>query len=241
MDEITNVMLAQIKDIEERDEGQILAELAGETIDEYIYEIKDKKGKRTVKLSWIGTREMARNRGNITLSDPIIQDSDGYLRVVVRANDLKRNFSVFGGCHQPKQMKVKIFDDQGKELGHQMQDDPYYFSKALSKAQRNVMQSVIPASFMARMIDRFLVMEGKAPLKQLPKPKVEKPRVAQGLTAVTESDVPDLHSLELIAYNRWHIQPAELYRQLGYDSKLECNEPPWACFIKLQALYEKGV
>ncbi len=239
MDEVTSIMLNQIKEIDQRDEQQILAELAGETIDEYIYEIFDKKTKkRTVKLSWIGTREMGRAKGNIALSNPIINDNDGYIRIVVRGTDLKRNFSVFGGCHQPKQQKVKIYDESGTEIGSQLQDDPHYFTKALSKAQRNVIQAVIPANFMARMVDRFLVMTGKEPLKQLPKPKNERPRLAKDLPDLKPEDISDLSTLERTAFNRWHIQPAEVYRALGYSKRIDCNEPAWECYLKLKAVYE---
>lgn len=241
MDEATNIMLNQIKEIDERDEQQILAELAGETLEDFIYEIPAQKGrKRTVKLSWAGTREMARAKGNIALSDPIIEDSDGYVRVVVRATDLKRNFSVFGGCHQLKQQKVKIYDSDGNEAGYQVQNDPHYFSKALSKAQRNVIQSIIPAGFMARVIDRFLLASGKRPLKQLPKPKVDKPRVATNLPEVLPEDVTTLHMLETMAFNRWHIQPAEMYKQLGCKNKSDCTQPPWECFLTLKSVYEEG-
>ena len=237
MDEVTNLMINQIKEISERDEGQILAELAGETVDEYIYEIRDKKTKkRTVKLSWVGTREMGRAKGNIALSDPIIEDSDGYIRVVVRATDLKRNFSVFGGCHQPKKQKVKTYSESGDYLGFQEEDDPHYFCKALSKAQRNVIQSVIPASFMARMIDRFLVLSGKEPLKQLPKPKDSKPRVNASVTEPTE--LKSFFELEKFAFDRWHIQPDQLYKELGYNSKIDCAEPPFECYLKLKELME---
>jgi len=176
MNDITTLMLKRIQEIEERDESQILQELAGESIEDFIYEIVDKKNKkRTVKLSWAGTREMARFRGNITLDEPLISDNDGYVRIVVRGTDLTRNFSVFGGCHQPKRQKVKIFDEHDQPMGYQEQDDPHYFTKALSKAQRNVLQSIIPADFTARIIDRFLIKAGKPPLKQLPKPKADLP------------------------------------------------------------------
>lgn len=239
MNEITSLMLKRIQEIDARDENQILQELAGESIEDYIYEIKDKKsGKRTVKLSWSGTREMARFRGNISLDEPMITDNDGYVRVVVRGTDLTRNFSVFGGCHQPKKMKVKIFDEHDEPMGYQEQDDPYYFTKALSKAQRNVLQSVIPADFTARMIDRFLVKDGRQPIKQFPKPKaaLQKPRVN---TDIPEpSELKTLLDLEKYAFNRWHLQPADMYKELGYTSKAGCNETPWECFLKLKATIE---
>lgn len=241
MDEVTSLMLNQIKEIDERDEGQILAELAGETIDEYIYEVPAKRDrKRIVKLSWAGTREMARAKGNIALSDPIIEDNDGYVRIVVRATDLKRNVSIFGGCHQPKQQKVKVFDSNGVEVGYQTQDDPHYFPKALSKAQRNVLQAIIPADFIARMIDRFLSMSGKQPLKQLPKARETKPRIATELPSIDPGELTTLPQLEMLAYTRWHIQPAEMYKQLGVTGKADCKQTAWECFCTLKEIYEES-
>ena len=239
MDEMTSLMISQIKEIDERDEQQILAELAGEAVEDFIYEIpQGKNRKRTVKLSWAGTREMGRARGNISLSDPIISETDGYVRIVIKATDLKRNFSVFGGCHQMKQQKVKTFDGSGKSVGEQLQDDAFYFTKALSKAQRNVIQSLIPASFMARVVDKFLVASGKQPLKQLPKPQPSKPRIAKELPALEPGELQTLPELELLAYNRWHIQPAEMYKQLNVERRSDCKQTPWECFVVLKEIYE---
>lgn len=247
MDTITDIMLKQIQDIDQRDEQQVLAELAGETLDDYIYEIpeqRNKKGevtrKRTVKLSWLGTKEMGRAKGNISLSDPIISDFDGALRVVVKGTDLSRNFSIFGGCHQPKNQKVKTYDESGREIGFTLQEDPYCFSKALSKAQRNVVQALIPAPFMAKMIDKFLVSSGKPPLKQLPKGRTEKPRIAKEMPEYSEGQVNDFHLLEVAAYNCWHIQPAEVYKQLGCTGKADCEMTPWQAFMTLKSIYENN-
>jgi len=241
---ITTLMLNQISEIEERDNNQILAELAGETLDEYVYDVvtydrKAKKEKRTVKLSWVGTREMMQVRGNIAMSGPDITDQDGYIRMVIRATDLKRNVSVFGGIHQLKTMKVKTYDEHGKPLGEQLQDDPFYFQKALSKAQRNAIQAVMPASFIAKMIDRFLLSAGKQPRKQLAQPKpAPKPRVAKDLPDITADQITTLFDLEKLAFNRWHIQPAKMYQELGYSSKVDVTEPPFECFLRLRAIFE---
>jgi len=182
---------------------------------------------------------MGRAKGNIALSDPIIEDADGYVRIVVRATDLRRNFSVFGGCHQPKQQKVKVFDGDGKEIGHQEQDDPHYFTKALSKAQRNALQSVIPADFTARMIDRFLLKSGKPPLKQLTTPKTEKPPVPRINKEVAEpTEINTLLDLEKYAFNRWHLQPAQIYKELGFASRADVNDVPFELYLKLKASIE---
>lgn len=237
--EVTSLMLSRIKEIEDRDEQQILQELAGETLQEYVYETTDRKGRKIYKLTWAGTREASRARGNIELSEPIIEDHDGFIRIVVKGTDLSNNFSVFGGCHQPKKQKVKIFDERGKEMGSQEQDDPYYFPKALSKAQRNVYQALIPATYYAKALNQLLISQGLSPLKQIPKLKAEpKPKLQAGALEVSEESIKTLHDLESVVYNRYHIQPAQLYRELGYPSRADVNESPWQCFLKIKALME---
>ncbi|MFC1904643.1 hypothetical protein ACFLXT_02650 [Chloroflexota bacterium] len=242
MDEVTSIMLSRIAEVEARDENQILAELAGDTISEFIYTVET-AGKRTVKLSWAGTREMARAKGNITLDEPMITETDGYVRVVVRGYDLNRNFAIFGGCHQPKKIKVKIFNENNQPIGHQEQDDPHYFTKALSKAQRNVLQAIIPADYTARMIDRFLVKAGQPPIKQLAAPKTQtthqrtrEPHMNKDKYTAWPESFSSMIEFEKFCYNRWHLQPADVYRHLGYSTRAEITETPYECFIKIKAL-----
>lgn len=243
-DEITLVMLEQIKEIEQRDESQILAELAGETIKEYIYEIevrdtKTKQKTRKAKLSWAGVKEVARSRGNIVLSDPIISDTDDAVRIVVRATDLKRNFTVFGGCHQPKQQKVKDLDKGGNLLGHHLESDDHYFPKALSKAQRNALNLCIPGDYAAKFISRLLKASGST--AALPpseenhgnnkKPQI-KPR--EEWETITADDVPNLPTLERIVWNLTKLQPRQMYQELGYTGRADVTESAWECFLRLK-------
>lgn len=266
MDEMTAAMLAQIQEVEQKDERQVLAELAGETIEEYIYETevwdwmpqpdgKRKKQKvRKVKLSWVGTREVARSRGNIVLSDPIVADTEDAVRIIVKATDLTRNFSVFGGCHQPKKMKVNDFDKEtGEIVGSHLEDDPFVFQKGLSKAQRNALNPCIPADYAVKMIDRFLRASGKQPLlsapgrkgmpqktgqppapKQPPKSQI-KPR--EEWDKITKEMVPDYPSLERIFWDLCKRQPAEMYRELGGGTRNDMTIPAWDAFLALKEMF----
>ncbi|GAI35243.1 unnamed protein product, partial [marine sediment metagenome] len=110
-DDMSNLILKQIAEIEQKDEAQVLAELAGELIGEMVYTVKtyDRRAKKEIersRLSWAGTKEVARSRGNIVLSEPVVTDLDNTIRIMVRATDLTRNFTVFGGCQQPRKMKL---------------------------------------------------------------------------------------------------------------------------------------
>jgi hypothetical protein len=266
MDEITAAMLQNIREIEDRDENQILAELAGETISEYIYETevwdwvpgpdgKRKKQKvRKVKLSWVGTREAARAKGNIVASDPIVTETDKDFRIVIKFTDLSRNFSVFGGCHQPKQMKVNDWGEEpGEIVGTHLEDDPFAFQKGLSKAQRNGLTACIPADWTAKMIDRFLAASRKGqklPAGQrgryipqagssdtpVPARKTQiKPR--EEWEKITKDQVPDYPKLEQIMWDLAKIQPRDVYKELGGGSRNDMTIPAWDAFVTLKARF----
>jgi hypothetical protein len=257
MDEMTQAMLAQIKEIEEKDENQILAELAGATISEYIYETivdeyvadpatgkKHKQKVRKVKLSWVGTRETARNRGNLVLSEPLITETDEEFRIIFKATDLTHNFVVFGGTHQPKKMKVNDYDkDTGEFKGSHLEEDPYAFQKGLSKAQRNAFTNVIPADYSAKMIDRFLTAGRKAPQitqgsKQPPQNQNQQKRRETKPKAdwdrITPQMVPDYATLETLIWNLAKLQPADMYKKLGGGSRSQMTITAWQAFLQLK-------
>jgi hypothetical protein len=268
MDEMTAAMLAQIQEIEQKDERQVLAELAGETIEEYIYETevwdwvpqpdgKRKKQKvRKVKLSWVGTREVARSRGNIILSDPIVTDTEDAVRIIVKATDLTRNFSVFGGCHQPKKMKVNDFDKEtGEIVGSHLENDPFVFQKGLSKAQRNALNPCIPADYAVKMIDRFLRASGKQPLLSAPGkrgiPQKTGPPPRQPVKSqikprsewnrITRDQVPDYPTLERLAWELCKLQPTQMYKELGGGSRNDMTIPAWEAFLTLKEMFVPSI
>lgn len=256
MDELTAGMVAQIHEVEQKDENQVMAELAGETVEEYIYEtwvkVPGQREKvRKVNLSWVGTREVARNRGNIILDTPDVTETDDSWRIVVRATDLTRNFTVFGGCHQPKKMKVNEFDESTGEItGSHLEQDDYAFQKGLSKGQRNALKLCIPGEYAARMIDRFLRAAGKNPLitqgakgrtaashkqtsqKKMPTKADIKPR--EEWDKITPADVPDYPHLETIIWNLCKLQPKDMYAELGGGTRNDMLIPAWQSFITLK-------
>ena len=260
MDELTAGMVAQIHEIEQKDENQVMAELAGETVEEYVYEIMVKDPKtmqkvRKVKLSWVGTREVARNRGNIVLDTPDVVESDESWRIVVRATDLLRNFTVFGGCHQLKTMKVNDYGAApGEIIGSHYEPDDYAFQKGLSKSQRNALSLCIPGEYAARMIDRYLQVSGKRPLlthgskaimpggrKQPPQSTVPtksdiKPREEWDKT--TQEMVPDYPRLETIIWGLCKLQPKDMYAELGGGSRNEMTVAAWQSFLTLKERYQ---
>lgn len=239
MDEISRVLLEQIHDIDARDEDQILSEIAGEQIREmfYVTRVKDRDGKLIdkPKLSWAGTKEAARVRGNIVVEDyPQVSDAGNGLRIIVKVTDLSKNFSIFGGCHQPYQMKVNDIDRAtGKITGSHLEDDPFCFQKGLSKAQRNAIQTIMPSDFMAKCLNKFLTASGQRQIPQTTaKREPAKPKVNKDIPEPTKLDT--LFDLEKYAYDRWHLQPAEMYKELGFGSRNDVSETPFELFLRLK-------
>jgi len=246
--ETDNFMLKQIAEIEKRDESQVLAELAGELIEDMIYTVEtyDRKQKKKVhkaRLSWAGTKEVARSRGNIVLAEPVVTDLDTTIRIMVKATDLTRNFTVFGGCQQPRKMKVNDIDENtGLIIGHHYEDDAYCFQKGLSKCQRNALTLCIPADYAAKCIERFLLVTGKGKLlpQEARKTKVPDRSKVKPLSEwdiYTESMIPDYPSLEPIIWNLCKVQPADMYRELGVTCRADMIIPAWNAFLTLKARF----
>lgn len=244
-DDIDKVMLKQIAEIEQKDESQVLAELAGELIKEMIYtvEVYDRRQKKTVqkaRLSWAGTKEVARSRGNIILSEPVVTDLDTTIRIIVKATDLTRNFTVFGGCQQPRKMKVNdVNQETGEIIGHHFEDDAYCFQKGLSKCQRNALTLCIPADYAAKCIHRFLKAAGKTGLLVQGSKKAKAPTRSQikpleHWNQVTAAMVPDYPSLEPIIWNLCKMQPADMYKELGVKDRTDMTIPAWEAFLTLK-------
>jgi len=244
-EDIDSIMLKQIAEIEQKDEAQVLAELSGELIEEMVYsvEVYDRRRKEKVqkaRLSWAGTKEVARSRGNIVLSEPVVTDLPDTIRIMVKATDLTRNFTVFGGCQQPRKQKINDVDkDTGEILGHHLEDDAYCFQKGLSKCQRNALTLCIPADYAAKCITRFLKATGK--LKQIPQgakkaraPTASQVKPLEEWEKITPHMVPDYHHLEPIIWNLCKMQPADIYRELGGGSRIDMTIPAWDAFLTIK-------
>ena len=247
-DEMSDFMLKQIAEIEQKDEAQVLAELAGELVEEMIYIVKtydrkQKKDIRRARLSWAGVKEVARSRGNIVLSEPVVTDLADTIRVMVRATDLKRNFTVFGGCQQPRKMKINIVDkDSGEITSVRYEDDDYCFQKGLSKCQRNALTLCIPADYSARFIDRFVraagktdqLTEGSKRTRSATKSQV---KPVEEWDKITPMMVPTFPQLEPIIWNLCKMQPADMYKELGVSSREDMTISAWDAFLILKARY----
>lgn len=146
--------------LDKRDEEQILAEIKGNIITEMFYSFP-MDGRTVTGVSWVGTKEIARQYGGIALDFVRVDETDEAYIAVVKATDKRTETSLLGTALQPKLMKVK-----GVE-----KPDRFAYTKAVSKAQRNAIRAIIPERFLIEMYEAFKKGEPSKPRK--PRKKVE--------------------------------------------------------------------
>ena len=130
---------------ENRDEAQIMRELQGGMLDEFIYSFKE-SGRTVTGLSWAGVKECARRMGGIEVLDAEISESAKEFRVICRARDTNTRAVMLGVSAQAKMIETK----SGRRY-----EDKFALQKAVSKAQRNAIRCLIPEAFVKQMITKM--------------------------------------------------------------------------------------
>lgn len=134
-----------------RDDDQVLIEIQGGFMEEFVYSFPTKEGKVT-GLSWVGVKEVARQMGNISVeSCDIVPGPESYL-VKCKARDVQRNVTMFGVAEQSRTMKLR---------SGELVPDLHAMSKAVSRAQRNAIRALIPEVYIKDMISKYLQEKSK--------------------------------------------------------------------------------
>lgn len=145
--------------MEQADEEQILAEMKGEIIKEFVYSFPQ-GGKEIVGLSKTGVdnacREASKKGEFFRVIDmPQIQQDGDYINVIVKVGrytlhpETRQEImidSTLGAKRQWKKMKL-----QDKSIVA----DPFWFEKALSKAERNAKRKLLPEKLIVELIKEY--------------------------------------------------------------------------------------
>jgi len=156
------------------DEVQIINDIDGripEAAEKMVYSFIDKKtGKEIVGLSWAGSKEAERefNKRKLTqisvTDKALISQGNGFVDILVYAYDAKRKIGKWGASRG---------HDQGRRKDGSLYEDRFPSAKAMSKAQRNAINNLLPAEKVARMIKAW-IKEGKVQQIEAPKEEVRK-------------------------------------------------------------------
>jgi hypothetical protein len=137
--------------MEAKDEDQILAEMKGEFLSQFVYSFR--QGNRDItNLSYVGIKEAIRRRGHYQIIEQIISEANGKIRALIKVHDLVNDIDVLGASEAEA-------------------DKPFAYVLAINKAERNAFAKVIPAKLIAEMIAEKL---GKTPKEAERSPKTPK-------------------------------------------------------------------
>ena len=215
---------------EKRDEEQIVADLEGRFVEEFVYEFcrRHKWPDRVrppectckdlvVGISWFGVQEASRAYGRIQV--PIekakSRDTGDEIEFMIEAVDTQTNSSRIGISSQPKMMTTR----QGTMR------DAFATQKALSKAQRNAIKQLLPQTMLKEWIQRHRNGgNGKAQVSSQPgaapqaKPEgVQHPLDAKALEL--RGEIMRLTGSEEAYLNTLGLHGAEDFSQMDVKSK----------------------
>jgi len=205
--------------LDKRDEEQILAEIKGNIITEMFYSFTIEKRKVT-GVSWVGTKEIARQYGNVNMDFIKCEETPDSYIAIVKATDTKRGTSLLGTAMQAKMMHTR-----NGEVA-----DRFAFTKAVSKAQRNAIRAIIPERYLLEMYELFTKgVNFKTPAAPKPTPrkkvkadlKVEEPKIdpeEEAMSLTLEANNLDPKVVTILKYGKAvRVQPKEEFDQEQFD------------------------
>lgn len=241
-----------------RDEEQILAELSGVPVDEFVY--KNKRGQ--YELTYAGTKWAVRKlaeRGEAIreVADPqvaVCPMDPEYITVTIRAARYKVSTDPKGEVMLDTSVgAARNWKSQRLTSGKVIPDENF-FKKAIGIATRNAKQSLLPQDFLRDMID---ALARKAEGKPDPKPKAEKPAKSEAKKPEAEKPKEEAKKPEAEApkgpatettrqklyramhrFAGTHAEKKKLLKELtGKESSKECEE---VVVTRLTAAFERA-
>jgi len=135
---------SQFQIMERRDDNQILSEMKGNVLEEFVYSFK--QGDRQITgLSYAGVKQIALIMGNIHCGEPILQETGDSWICKVKATDVQRNQVRWAVSLQNKLMDTKW----GKK------PDSFCVQKAASKAERNALRKLMAEKTIIETIKKW--------------------------------------------------------------------------------------
>ena len=203
---------AEYEVVDQVDDQAIIELMTGQTIQDYVYSFK--QGGRTVEgLTLAGINEAANRRGGIQVEDVTYEERDHSWIAVAKATDTITGSSRYGAYEQAKMMGSR--------------PDPFAFTKAIHKAQRNAIKQLIPVPVIREVLNFYLhrKTQGGAAAQQ--------PRARQGggnITTAQKAAFAIASQLDA-PLEKKGISKAALWnyikRRYGVESRNDMSEMQW--------------
>ena len=155
--------------VDQVDDQAIVELMTGQTIQDYVYSFK--QGGRTVEgLTLAGINEAANRRGGIQVEEVNYEERDNSWIATAKAVDTITGSSRFGAYEQPKMSGSR--------------PDPFAFTKAIHKAQRNAIKQLIPVPVIREVLNFYLKRKaGSGNSAAQPQPQLGSGNIAQAQKA----------------------------------------------------------
>ncbi|HIE26137.1 TPA: hypothetical protein EYP66_02495 [Candidatus Poribacteria bacterium] len=127
--------------IDQADDQAIVEMMTGQAIQDYVYSFKQ-SGRVVEGLTLAGINEAANRRGGIVVEDIQFEEREDSWIAIVKATDSFTGSSRYGAFEQPKKTGSR--------------DDPFAFTKAIHKAQRNAIKQLLPVPIIKEVLNYYL-------------------------------------------------------------------------------------
>lgn len=128
-------------DLNRADDQAIVDMMTGHAIQDYVYSFK--RGGRSVEgLTLTGINEAANRRGGIQIEEVEYSERENSWIAIAKAVDTITGSSRYGAFEQPKMSGSK--------------PDPFAFTKAIHKAQRNAIKQLLPVTLIKEVLNFYL-------------------------------------------------------------------------------------
>ncbi len=135
------VPVADYEVLDQVDDQAIVEMMTGQAIQDYVYSFK--QGGKTVEgLTLAGINEAANRRGGIQVEDVRYEERDQSWLAIAKATDTVTGSSRYGAYEQSKRMGSR--------------EDPFAFTKAVHKAQRNAVKQLLPVAVIKEVLNFYL-------------------------------------------------------------------------------------
>ena len=135
------VPVADYEVLDQVDDQAIVEMMTGQAIQDYVYSFK--QGGKTVEgLTLAGINEAANRRGGIQVDDVQYEEREQSWLAIAKATDTVTGSSRYGAYEQAKRMGNR--------------EDPFAFTKAVHKAQRNAVKQLLPVAVIKEVLNFYL-------------------------------------------------------------------------------------
>ena len=199
--------------VDQVDDQAIVELMTGQAIQDYVYSFN--QGGRVVEgLTLAGINEAANRRGGIQVEEMEYEELENSWIATVKAVDTVTGSSRWGAYEQPKKMTGG-------------RPDPFAFTKAIHKAQRNAIKQLLPVPVIREVLNFYLqrkVQGGNAQQQLKPQPSAGNITNAQKAAfAIAEKLSDQLDKNDITKENFWYY----VKRRYSVESRNDMSEQQW--------------